>query len=170
MCSKACIARATTTPAPCGMTFVDNGYCFPSQQAETPNRIGGWTAGTLEDAQAACCQHLQCMGVHWDSSYPDYVLLTAVGNPNGETGRQCWRKPTVLPTRRWQVLGLLPQQFLSRMLIDGSNAANFCRIEEEIIFPRCWHSGSAGCTPLPHSTPYIHSTSPEGTFAACPPV
>jgi len=71
------------------------GRCTP-HEPENGSRIGEWVYGaSKQDAQQACDDAWNCMGIHWNNGDASYILVTAVGplGDNSELGEICYAKP-----------------------------------------------------------------------------
>eukprot|EP00416_Gambierdiscus_australes_P043989 CAMPEP_0171094930 /NCGR_PEP_ID=MMETSP0766_2-20121228/42887_1 /TAXON_ID=439317 /ORGANISM="Gambierdiscus australes, Strain CAWD 149" /LENGTH=257 /DNA_ID=CAMNT_0011553677 /DNA_START=56 /DNA_END=829 /DNA_ORIENTATION=+ len=85
----------------CDFSFLGFGYCADDADTEISNRLSDdWAMGEIDAAEAACCADEFCVGYQLDTATgegkagSDYVLLHAMGTPNGEgeMRRMCYEK------------------------------------------------------------------------------
>ena len=75
-------------------TKLGDGFCFASEEQERLYQINeDWVVADLATAKAACKANAECVGLHYDTTPGDYLLLSRLGTPdNFEAGeRACYK-------------------------------------------------------------------------------
>jgi len=65
--------------APCTLVFETG-----KAGKETRHRLEGWIDGDLAYAKEQCEQNSKCIGIHFDTLTPDFVMLKHIGVPGGQ--------------------------------------------------------------------------------------
>lgn len=74
-----------------------DGFCFATEDTERLYQIHqDWVIADLATAKAACEANVECVGIHFDTNGPDYLLLRRLGTPNNVDNdpvgrRTCWK-------------------------------------------------------------------------------
>ena len=78
-------------------TKLGDGFCFATEDTERLYQINqDWVIADLATAKAACEANVECVGIHFDTNGPDYLLLRRLGTPNNVDNdpvgrRTCWK-------------------------------------------------------------------------------
>ena len=77
-----------------GWAKLGDGFCFATERREGRYRINeDWIVADLKTAKKACKDSPQCVGMHYDEKFGDYVLLSRLGTPNDQDAgrRTCYK-------------------------------------------------------------------------------